>query len=351
MTPDEIKSGERAAQDLLSGIPAGSRTKARQRIRLIAGALSKALRELRDAQVEIAKAWAEYRELSLRGGAAVSAKDAQIAELQHKAIHANEDERLVTEDRNRLLGLRLEDEGRIATVLQIIANIPDSSRYHFGNDKQWRACQICQGGEYVGSGYDPHSPECPWNYVRRILAALAAPAPTASSVSVRKEYLPTETIGHVDSMACGAYASINIPTVKDSFTVQVCKLCGSEAEFCADENVWRHKGDPSDKRYFTQTFCNRYGYPIEVEPAPKGFPMYCRDIKQLCDEKGNPKLPEQGKGEHNALADARWNKTAFESLLSLTPAELAIKAKPDGLRDAPDTLEAFTSSRSEDNGL
>jgi hypothetical protein len=47
---------------------------------------------------------------------------------------------------------------------------------------------------------------------------------------------------------------------------------------------------------------------------PNGFPMYCRDIKQLCDDKGNPELPAQGKGEHNALADARWNKTAWEFL-------------------------------------
>jgi hypothetical protein len=47
---------------------------------------------------------------------------------------------------------------------------------------------------------------------------------------------------------------------------------------------------------------------------PKGFPMYCRDIKQLCDECGNPKLPEQGKGEHNALADAIWNLKAFDFL-------------------------------------
>ena len=47
---------------------------------------------------------------------------------------------------------------------------------------------------------------------------------------------------------------------------------------------------------------------------PRGWPMYCRDIKQLCDEKGNPELPKQGKGEHNALADARWNKVAWEFL-------------------------------------
>ena len=49
---------------------------------------------------------------------------------------------------------------------------------------------------------------------------------------------------------------------------------------------------------------------------PKGWPMYCRDIKQLCDDMGNPWLPQQGKDEHNALADARWNKRAYEFLKS-----------------------------------
>ncbi len=60
-------------------------------------------------------------------------------------------------------------------------------------------------------------------------------------------------------------------------------------------------------------FCQMFGAMMDL---PKGFPMYCRDIKQLCDEKGNPDLPKQGKGEHNALADARWNKAAFEFLRS-----------------------------------
>lgn len=44
---------------------------------------------------------------------------------------------------------------------------------------------------------------------------------------------------------------------------------------------------------------------------PKGWPMYTRDIKQWCDELGNPQLPEQGKGEHHALADARWSREAW----------------------------------------
>lgn len=58
-------------------------------------------------------------------------------------------------------------------------------------------------------------------------------------------------------------------------------------------------------------FCGLFGTMMNL---PKGFPMYCKDIKQLCDSLGNPRLPEQGKGEHNALADARWNKQAYEYL-------------------------------------
>jgi hypothetical protein len=42
---------------------------------------------------------------------------------------------------------------------------------------------------------------------------------------------------------------------------------------------------------------------------PKGFPMYCRDIKQLCDELGNPEIPKD-RIEHNALDDARWVRKA-----------------------------------------
>lgn len=57
--------------------------------------------------------------------------------------------------------------------------------------------------------------------------------------------------------------------------------------------------------------CQLYGTMMDL---PKGWPMYCRDVKQLCDSLGNPKLPEQGKGEHHALADALWNKRAWEFL-------------------------------------
>jgi hypothetical protein len=57
--------------------------------------------------------------------------------------------------------------------------------------------------------------------------------------------------------------------------------------------------------------CQLFGTMMDL---PESFPFYCRDIKQWCDQLGNPKLPEQGEGEHNALADARWNKLAWDFL-------------------------------------
>lgn len=57
--------------------------------------------------------------------------------------------------------------------------------------------------------------------------------------------------------------------------------------------------------------CQLFGTMMDI---PNGWPMYCRDIKQVADQWENARLPEQGKDEHNALADARWNKTAFEFL-------------------------------------
>ncbi len=61
-------------------------------------------------------------------------------------------------------------------------------------------------------------------------------------------------------------------------------------------------------------FCQLFGTMMDL---PKGYPMYTRDIKQLCDELGNPALPEQGEGEHNAIADARWNREAYMFLQEL----------------------------------
>ena len=73
-----------------------------------------------------------------------------------------------------------------------------------------------------------------------------------------------------------------------------------------DPEFWAYYAD-----YDWVVLCQLYGTMMDL---PKGWPMYCRDVQQLCDMLGGPELPKHGNDEHNALADARWTKTAWEYL-------------------------------------
>lgn len=86
-------------------------------------------------------------------------------------------------------------------------------------------------------------------------------------------------------------------------------------------------------------FCSLFGRMIDL---PKGFPMYCRDLKQIMDEKvasftnsdffthfhqkepltfseklslykAGPTFPKQ-RSEHDALEDAKWNRDVYNYL-------------------------------------
>lgn len=85
-------------------------------------------------------------------------------------------------------------------------------------------------------------------------------------------------------------------------------------EILAFMNVGKY-GKPELWAYYADydhvAFCQLFGTMMDL---PKDFPMYTRDIKQFHEMTGYPILPEQGKGEHNALADARWNKQAWDFL-------------------------------------
>lgn len=61
-------------------------------------------------------------------------------------------------------------------------------------------------------------------------------------------------------------------------------------------------------------FCWIFGTMMEL---PKGFPMYCNDIKQLCNSFGNPQLPKMEGQDHNALDDAKHHKKCYEYLTTL----------------------------------
>ena len=54
--------------------------------------------------------------------------------------------------------------------------------------------------------------------------------------------------------------------------------------------------------------CQLWG---EMMDLPKGMPMWTNDIRQEWRRLGNPNLPEQGTGEHNAISDARWVRDSY----------------------------------------
>lgn len=59
-------------------------------------------------------------------------------------------------------------------------------------------------------------------------------------------------------------------------------------------------------------FCQLFGTMMDL---PHGFPMYCRDLKQEADRLRvdlSELVPQFN--EHDAIADARWNLSAFRCL-------------------------------------
>jgi hypothetical protein len=75
--------------------------------------------------------------------------------------------------------------------------------------------------------------------------------------------------------------------------------------------VYAHYAD-----YDWVLFCALFGKMMDL---PKGFPMYCRDLKQMIDESGLTKEWKEKNcpdptDEHNALADAKWNMNLFNAI-------------------------------------
>lgn len=78
-------------------------------------------------------------------------------------------------------------------------------------------------------------------------------------------------------------------------------------EFIGDDpEFWGYYCD-----YDWVVFCWIFGKMIDL---PDGYPMYCRDLKQLMDEWGNDSIPSP-EGEHNALVDAEWNEELYHYLM------------------------------------
>lgn len=80
----------------------------------------------------------------------------------------------------------------------------------------------------------------------------------------------------------------------------ILQFCGQRPEF------WAYYAD-----YDWVALCQLFGTMMDL---PHHWPMFCRDVKQLCVDKGNPPLPKDTGIAHNALSDAKWAKQAWEFL-------------------------------------
>jgi 3'-5' exoribonuclease Rv2179c-like domain len=100
----------------------------------------------------------------------------------------------------------------------------------------------------------------------------------------------------------------NIRNAVLAFTGQYPTRSGTEEE-C---EFWGYYAD-----YDWVVFCWIFGTMMEL---PKGYPMFCHDIMQLIEDTGVDKaellerIPQTD--QHSALADAKWNKAAFDLLIA-----------------------------------
>jgi hypothetical protein len=87
---------------------------------------------------------------------------------------------------------------------------------------------------------------------------------------------------------------------RDVIAREIVEFAGEHPQF------WAYYAD-----YDWVVLCQLFGTMMQL---PDGWPMYCRDVKQLCDSLGNPPLPKMEGSEHHALADAKWTKGAWDRL-------------------------------------
>ena len=109
------------------------------------------------------------------------------------------------------------------------------------------------------------------------------------------------------------------------------KIAEEVYDFCITYDITKSVKDnnPEFYTYYGDydwvVFCWLFGKMIDL---PKGFPMYSKDLKQILDDKlPEPKLSEvklnpfsnypKNPDEHNALADAHWNRALHTFLENL----------------------------------
>jgi hypothetical protein len=131
----------------------------------------------------------------------------------------------------------------------------------------------------------------------------------------REYYWESEEFAHG---RCNDWVKANVlPHLRGGSFATSRSVIASELAHAVLENdeqpeFWAYYAD-----YDWVALCQLFGTMMDL---PTGFPMYCRDLKQLMDERGVAKtqLPAQAGTEHNALNDARWNRDAYHRIAALT---------------------------------
>lgn len=125
------------------------------------------------------------------------------------------------------------------------------------------------------------------------------------------EKMPEYSNGYNDlrGYAYGAHQGPNKPQEKKDLAMikeELLQRCGQHNNVPEQCEFWGYYAD-----YDWVVFCWIFGTMMDL---PSGFPMYCKDLKQLMDsytgldkewKRLNCPDPE---GEHNALVDAKWNQ-------------------------------------------
>jgi hypothetical protein len=125
--------------------------------------------------------------------------------------------------------------------------------------------------------------------VREDGAELYLETPEADALASDGDWLEANVKPHLRGGACVAD--------REAMRSAIVEFAGEKPEF------WAYYAD-----YDWVVLCRLFGRMIDL---PKGWPMFCLDIKQSAYLAGVQKIPKQVGGEHDALADARWNREAW----------------------------------------
>lgn len=128
--------------------------------------------------------------------------------------------------------------------------------------------------------------------VREDGATYYAETETAQYDARRSDWLKANVLPHLTGLSA--------EKTKSQIRKDLIEFAGGKPEF------WAYYAS-----YDWVALCQIFGPMLDL---PKGWPMFVRDIKMVADAQGNPKLPEQASAEHNALADAHWNREAWAFL-------------------------------------